>query len=129
MSLIEVGAGLGDDGGDAALRLLGAHLLGHEFADDGDLVALGRGELRAVAGVVGGDRILALLDHLGEQRKDLVVAQKLAAGLGAGGDVAVLQRGVDQPERAESASASFAFIASFTASLNCSRRPIASLRV
>ncbi|MEJ0044647.1 MAG: hypothetical protein WDM81_21595 [Rhizomicrobium sp.] len=61
------------------------------------------GEFRAVAGLVGGDGILALLDHLGEQRENLVVAQKIAAGLGARGDVLVLQRGVDEAQRGDAA--------------------------
>ena len=68
------------------------HLGGHEGADDGDFLALARRQFRAVARVKGGGGFLALLDHLGQQGKDFVVAQKIAAGFGARGDVAVLQR-------------------------------------
>ena len=63
------------------------------------LVALIGGKFGAAALVIGFGRFLALLDHLGEQGEDFVIAQKLAAVLGAVGDVTVFQRRKDQPQR------------------------------
>src|SRR5262249_40244193 len=44
-------------------------------------------------------RFLALLDHLGEQAKHIVVGNAFARGFGARGDVLVLERGVDHAKR------------------------------
>jgi hypothetical protein len=76
-------------------RLLHAgfvHLGGHEGADNGDLFALARRQLRAIAGIEGHGGFIALLDHLGHQQQNFVITQQIAAGFGAGRDVAILQR-------------------------------------
>ena len=58
-------------------RFLGRELARHEFADDGDFVALAGRQFRAAALVIGRRRILALLDHLGEHAKNFLVRQVL----------------------------------------------------
>src|SRR5262249_26094257 len=88
--------------GDRGLHVRLAELLRQEGLDDGDFLAFLRGKLRPVALVVEARRLLALLDHLGEQLGKRTVAYR-ASPLSALGDVAVLDRGLDHAERADAA--------------------------
>jgi hypothetical protein len=74
MSFIEAAPSLGDHGLGGGFASSALICLGMKPADDGDFLALMGGKFRAAAAVIDGGRFLALLDHLGEQREDFVVA-------------------------------------------------------
>ena len=61
--------------------------------------ALLRREVEPPALLVGAGALLPLLDHLAEDRKDLGVRHAVGVVLGPRRDVAVLDRGADQPQR------------------------------
>src|SRR5215831_14664564 len=67
--------GLGDGRANGRLDLVLRHLLGQIGRNDRDLLAFLCRELRASALVVELDRLLALLDHLLQQRKQFSVGQ------------------------------------------------------
>src|SRR5579871_1178229 len=64
-----------DDLLDGGTRLFLRHLLGHEFADYDDFVALASGEFGPSAGFIGSSGIFALLDHARENAEDFIVRE------------------------------------------------------
>src|SRR6185437_16936061 len=99
--LDRAGAHFGDSLLHSSLHRRLVHLGGHEGADNDDFGFLILGQLGAAALAIDGGGFLALLDHLGQQGEDFVVAQKFAAGLAARGDVTVLQRRQHQAHRGQ----------------------------
>ena len=91
-------AGFGDDRVDRGRDLGVVHLGGEEAFDHRDLGALRGGELGAAAFLVKLDRFAPLLHHLLEHLGDEhVVLRRVCAA--AKLDVAILERGLDQPDR------------------------------
>jgi hypothetical protein len=70
------------------------HLARQEFLDHPDLVQFALGQFQPAALFIGLGRFLTLLDHLGQDRGQIGLAQPvLIAAIGARGDLAVLDRG------------------------------------
>jgi TerC family integral membrane protein len=91
-------AGFGYALGDHLARLPLRQLRGQELADDLDLAKFLGFELWPCAFLVEPGALLALLDHLLQQVGDFRIVRPLLA-LAAIGDIAILYRSVDQPQR------------------------------
>ena len=96
-------ARLGDGGLDGGAGLGLVELLGQEALDDLGLLALLGGELVSFVLGVHMRALLALLDHLLEQREDLLVGRRAPVGA-TRLDVLVLDRGLDHAHGAELAA-------------------------
>jgi NADP-dependent 3-hydroxy acid dehydrogenase YdfG len=71
--------------------------------DDGDLLGLLLRQLRPAAALVELDALVALAHHLLHHLDDLGLADPVGDAAAAGGDVAVLERRQDQPQRRDGA--------------------------
>ncbi|MNV67691.1 hypothetical protein D3C71_1605000 [compost metagenome] len=89
-------AGFLDHRSTEFLDLILWQLSRQELVDDDDFLALLLGKLRPAALIVHAGGFLALLDHLGEDLQDLVVANRILAQATVG-DVTILDRSLDQP--------------------------------
>ena len=95
-------AGLRDRRLDRCIHRGFVHLLRQEFADDGDLGAFLVGEFGAPGLLVNGQRFLAGLHHFGEDGQFVGAADDFARP--AHFDLAILQRGHNQPQGADAQS-------------------------
>ena len=98
MSFMEAGAGVLDRLRDSGAGLGLRHLFWQIGCNDCDLVTLLLRQLGTPALLIKYNRFLALLDHLLQQRLELVVTERCLA-LTTRLDVRVLERRIDKPQR------------------------------
>ena len=103
MSRSDFGARVGDGFGDGPVGFGFVERPGHVALDVADLLLLARRQFGPPAGAVGGGRFAALAHHPGEHVEGFGVADPVLDSAVAGGDVAVLEGGEDQPQRGDAA--------------------------
>jgi hypothetical protein len=96
-----LGAGVGNRLRHRGLDLGPGQLARQEFLDHADFRALLLGQFQPTTFLVGARAFLALLDHLAQDRQHAGIVDTIGAALATQGNVLVLDRGIDQPERAQ----------------------------